>query len=55
MTRNRFAKIKRFLHFADNDSLSQGIKIAKIRRLQEAVNASLPQFEGFVEDLSVDK
>ena len=44
MTRNRFEPIKRFLHFADNDSLPQGDKMAKIGPLQEAVNASLQQF-----------
>ena len=44
MTRNRFEEIKRFLHFADNNCLPQGDKMAKIRSFQETVNASLQQF-----------
>ena len=44
MTRNRFEKLKRFVHFANYDCLPQGNKMAKIRRSQERVNASLQQF-----------
>ena len=55
MTRNRFEEIKRFFHFADNDCLLQEDKMAKIRLLQEAVNAFLQQFGVFAEDLSVDE
>ena len=47
MTRNRFDEIKRFLHFVDNDCLPQRDKMAKIRPLQGAVNASLQKFEIF--------
>ena len=55
MTRNRFEKIKRFLHFADNEFFFHEDKMAKIRLIQEAVNASLQQCKVFAEDLSVDE
>ena len=55
MAKNRFEETKRFLHLIDNDCLLQGDKMAKIRSMQENVNASLQQFGVFPEDLLVDE
>ena len=50
MTRNRFEETQRLFHFVKIDCLPQGDKMAKIRPMQEAVNASLQQFGVFAED-----
>ena len=55
MSRKRFKDIKKYIHFANNDNLSAGDKLAKIRPLQDRVNTSLPQFEIFAKYLSVDE
>ena len=41
MPRKRFEEIKKYLHFADNNNLPSGDKLAKILPLQDEVNASL--------------
>ena len=41
MSRKRFEDIKKLIHFADNNNLPAGEKLAKIRPLQDRVNASL--------------
>ena len=55
MTRKRFEDIKKLIYFAHNNNLLVGDKLAKIRSLQDRVNASLQQFEVFAKDLSIDK
>ena len=55
MSRKRFEDIKKFIHFADNENLTGGDKLAKIRPQQDKVNASLQQFGLFEKDLSIDE
>ena len=55
MSRKRFEDIKKYIHFANNDNLSAGDKLTKIRSLQDRVNTSLQQFGIFAKDLSVDE
>ena len=55
MSRKRFEDIKKFIHFADNDNFTAGDKLAKIRPLQDKVNASVQQFGLFEKDLSIDE
>jgi hypothetical protein len=44
MSRNRFTEKKKFLHVADNDKITAGDKIYKVRPLMEMVNLKLQQF-----------
>ena len=55
MSRKRFEDIMKFIHFANDDNLTAGDKLAKIRPLQDKVNASLQQFRLFEKDLSIDE
>ena len=55
MSRDRFRKIKRFIHFADNCDLNQNDKYAKIRPLYDHLNQRLQQFGVFEKDLSIDE
>ena len=55
MPRKRFEDIKKLIYFADNNNLPAGDKLAKIRHLQDRVNASLQQFGVFAKDLAIDK
>ena len=55
MSRKRFEDMKKFIHFADNNNLTAGDKLANIRSLQDKVNASLQQFGLFEKDLSIDE
>ena len=55
MSRKRFEDIKKFIRFADNDNLTAGDKLAKIRPLQDKANASLQQFGLLEKDLSIDE
>ena len=55
MSRKRFEDIKKFIHFANNDNFTVGNKLAKIRPLQDKVNASLQQFGLLEKDLSIDE
>ena len=50
-----FEVIKKFIYFADNDNLTAGHKLAKIRHLQVKANALLQQFGLFEKDLSIDE
>ena len=53
--RNRYYKIKRYLHFADNQRLTEGDKMSKISPLYNMLNCNLVQFGIFHEVLSVDE
>ena len=55
MSRKRFEIIKKLIHFADYNNLPAGDKHAKIRPLQNRVNASLQQFVVFAKDLTIDE
>ncbi|XP_043191510.1 piggyBac transposable element-derived protein 3-like [Amphibalanus amphitrite] len=55
MPRNRFELIKRYLHFADNEHLPTGDKIAKVRPLFEELNRVLLQFGVIHPQLSIDE
>ena len=55
MSRKRFEDIKKYIHFANNNNLSAGDKLAKIRPLQDKVSALLQQFGVFTKDLSIDE
>ena len=54
MSRKRFEVKKKHIHFADNNNLSAGNKLANIRPLQDR-NAFLQQLGVFAKDLSVDE
>ena len=55
MARHRFERIKRHLHFADNEKLPTGDKIAKVRPLFDELNRVLLQFGVFHDKLSIDE
>ena len=55
MSRKRFEEIKKLIYFADNNKLPAGNELAKIRPLQDRVNASLRQFGVFLKDLDIDE
>ena len=55
MSRKRFEDIKKFIHFDDNHNLTASDKLAKIRPLQDKVNASLLQFGLLEKDVSIDE
>ena len=54
MTANRFEELKRFLHFSDNNSATNGDKIAKIRPLLEHLRAKFKSIP-MEENLSIDE
>ena len=55
MSRNRYHEIKKYLHFADNQNLTEGHKMSKITPLYEMLNRNLIQFGIFNKLLSVDE
>ena len=55
MSRKRFEDIIKLIHFANNNNLPAGDKLAKIRPLQDGVNASLQKFGMFAKDLPIDE
>lgn len=55
MTRNRYLKIKQYLHVADNQNLEAGNKVAKVQPLYDAFNKQLKQFGILHSLLSVDE
>jgi hypothetical protein len=55
MSRDRFWQIKGFLHLADNHSLEEGNKMAKISQLYELLNQSLQRVGVFHSDISIDE
>ena len=54
MSRKRFED-KELIHFADNNNLPAGDKLAKILPLQDRGNTSLQQFGVFAKDLATDE
>ena len=55
MSRNRFQEIKGVLHFADNQSLPAGNKVAKVQPLYSSLNQCLVQFGMYHRLLSIDE
>ena len=55
MSRKSFEDIKKLIHFADDNNLPAGGKLAKIRPLHDKINASLEQFGVFAKGLASDK
>ena len=55
MRRKRFEDIKNLIHFAENNNLPAGDKLAKIRHQQDRANASLQQFGVFAKYLAIDE
>lgn len=59
MSRNRYLKIKRYIHFNDNDLVqnnnNKNDKGFKVRPLITMINESFQQFGIFVKDLSIDE
>ena len=55
MTRDRFEKIKKFLHMADNNHINMTDKFAKIRPFLDKINNNLKQFGYFTKNLSADE
>ena len=54
MSRNRFLLIKKYIHFADNQNLTLGNKVAKVLPLYNLFNSSIVKFDIF-HDLSIDE
>jgi DNA excision repair protein ERCC-6 len=55
MSRDRYLKIKKYLHVANNQKLEVGNKVAKVSRLYEMLNASLLQVGIFHHHLAADE
>ena len=55
ISRNRYHKIKRYLHFAKNQRLTEGDKMSKISPLYNMLNSNLVQLGIFHELLNVDR
>ena len=55
MSKNRYHQIKKCLHFADNQNLTEGDKVSKIAPLYEMLNRNLIQFGIFNKLLSVNE
>ena len=53
MSRDRFLKIKKYFHVADNQNLGKGNKVAKVGFLYEAMNKNLSQWGIFHKKLSI--
>ena len=55
MSRNRYLKIKQYLHLADNHNLKQGDKVGKFRPIYDDFNRNLNQFGLLHSKLSIDE
>ena len=55
MTRNRYLKKNENFHLADNENLQKGNKVAKVKPLYGAFNASLKKFGVLHDKLSIDE
>ena len=55
MSRDRFLKIKKYFHVADNQNLEKGNKVAEVAFLYEAMNKNLSQWGIFHKKLSIDE
>ena len=55
ISRNRYHEIKIYLHFADNQKLTERDKMSKISFLRNMLNFNLVQFGIFYKLLSVDE
>lgn len=55
MTRDRFVRIKSFLHVCDNQTIDSNDKFAKITPLNDMLNKRFMQFGVFSHNLSIDE
>lgn len=55
MSRNRLKAIKRYLHVADNNNLTEGDKLAKVRPMMDLLRQNLQQFGFFCKELSLNE
>lgn len=55
MTRNMFEKIKRYLHFMNNDDIDVTDRFSKVRRLIDLLNVKFMRFGVFDADISIDE
>ncbi|GBP65580.1 PiggyBac transposable element-derived protein 4 [Eumeta japonica] len=55
MSRNRFELLLQYLHFSDNLSVDRNDRIAKIRPLIDALNATFQKYYSPKEDVCVDE
>ena len=55
MTRNRFWRIKKYIHFCDNERLDKDDKFAKVRPLFQLLNKKVKQFGSLDNTYSVDE
>jgi hypothetical protein len=55
MSRNRFLKIKKNMHFANNNELQESDTMAKVRPLVDGVNTKLQKYGTFCQKLSLDE
>lgn len=55
MAKNKFKAIKQYLHLANNDTLDNSDKLAKIRPFYDLLNRQLQQHGIFSEALSIDE
>ena len=55
MSRKDYKEIKRYIHFAGNDSLDTNDKFAKVRKLYDIKNKTLQQFAFFHTCYSIDE
>ena len=54
MPRNRFKKIKSYIHVCDNEHIDPSHKSAKLKPLFDVVNRKLTQFGVFLSHLNID-
>ena len=55
MSGKRFLLIKKYIHFAYNQNLTLGNKVAKVLLRYNLFNSSIVKFGIFHEDLSIDE
>lgn len=55
MSKNKFKKIKKYLHFNDNDQIDNSDRYFKVRPLFDLLNETLLQFGIFEEQLTIDE
>ena len=55
MSRDKFQKIKKYFHVADNANLEEGNKVAKVSKMYNFLNQNLCKWGVFHDKLSIDE
>ena len=55
MSRDKFLRIKKYFHVADNQNLEKGNKVVKVAYLYKIMNEKLSQWQIFHMKLSIDE